>query len=42
MANGERALDGALHFSDREDVREKLFKRVWTQELNDVFADVAK
>ena len=42
MANGERALDGALRFSDREDVREKLFKRVWTQELNDVFADVAK
>ena len=42
MANGERALDGALHFSNREDVREQLFKRVWTQELNYVFADVAK
>lgn len=42
MANGERALQGSLHFSDREDVREKLFRQVWTEELNDVFADVAK
>src|SRR3990170_7216206 len=42
MANGERALEGVLRFSDREDAREQLFKRVWTQELNDVFADVAK
>lgn len=38
MANGERAV----HFSDRENVREHQFKRVWTGELNDVFADVAK
>lgn len=38
MANGERAV----HFSDREDVRERQFKRVWTEELNDVFADVAR
>jgi len=38
MANGERAVP----FSDREDVREHQFKRVWTEELNDVFADVAR
>lgn len=38
MANGERAI----HFSDRENVREQSFKRVWTQELDVVFADVAK
>ncbi|HLE93241.1 MAG TPA: class I SAM-dependent methyltransferase [Sulfuricaulis sp.] len=38
MANGERAI----LFSDRENVREQSFKRVWTQELDEVFADVAK
>jgi demethylmenaquinone methyltransferase/2-methoxy-6-polyprenyl-1,4-benzoquinol methylase len=38
MSNGERAIP----FSDREDVRETAFKQVWTEELNDVFADVAK
>jgi len=38
MANGERTIQ----FSVREDVREREFKTVWTQELNDVFADVAK
>lgn len=38
MANGERAI----LFSDRENVRERSFKRVWTQELDEVFADVAK
>ena len=42
MANGEGILPGEMQFSDREDIREKLFKRVWTEELNDVFADVAK
>lgn len=42
MANGERASDVALHFSGREEVRENSFRRVWTQELNDVFADVAR
>jgi demethylmenaquinone methyltransferase/2-methoxy-6-polyprenyl-1,4-benzoquinol methylase len=41
MANGERASDVALHFSGREEVRANSFRRVWTQELNDVFADVA-
>lgn len=38
MANGERAI----LFSDRENFREQSFKRVWTQELDEVFADVAK
>jgi demethylmenaquinone methyltransferase/2-methoxy-6-polyprenyl-1,4-benzoquinol methylase len=38
MANGERAI----LFSDRENVREQSFKQVWTQELDEVFADVAK
>ena len=38
MANGERVMQ----FSAREDVREDRFKRVWTEDLNDVFADVAR
>jgi demethylmenaquinone methyltransferase/2-methoxy-6-polyprenyl-1,4-benzoquinol methylase len=38
MANGVRTIP----FSEREDVRENTFNHVWTQELNDVFADVAK
>ncbi len=37
MSNGERVIE----FSEREDVREDKFKQVWTEELNDVFADVA-
>ena len=37
MANGERVMQ----FSTREDVREDRFKQVWTQDLNEVFADVA-
>jgi len=38
MTNGERAL----HFSEREDHRESQFKRIWANELEEVFADVAK
>lgn len=38
MANGERTLQ----FSVRENDREQEFKHVWTQELNEVFTDVAK
>jgi demethylmenaquinone methyltransferase/2-methoxy-6-polyprenyl-1,4-benzoquinol methylase len=38
MANGERTAA----FGDHEDLRERRFQQVWTQELNDVFADVAK
>lgn len=37
MADGEHAI----HFSDRENVREQNFQRVWNEELDDVFADVA-
>jgi demethylmenaquinone methyltransferase/2-methoxy-6-polyprenyl-1,4-benzoquinol methylase len=42
MANGEGILLGEMQFADREDTREKLLKQVWTEELNDVFADVAR
>jgi demethylmenaquinone methyltransferase / 2-methoxy-6-polyprenyl-1,4-benzoquinol methylase len=38
MANGERTL----RFAEREEVREEQFNHVWTEELDDVFADVAK
>ena len=38
MVNGERAV----RFSAREDERENRFKEVWTQELDDVFSDVAR
>ena len=38
MANGECALN----FSDREDAREQEFNDVWSDDLNGVFADVAK
>lgn len=38
MANGERAA----HFTSFDDQREDQFKQVWNDELNDVFADVAK
>ena len=38
MANGERVIQP---FAAHEDVRELQFKEVWTQELDDVFADVA-
>jgi len=38
MANGERAL----HFSNLDDQREAQFRQVWHEELNDVFADVAR
>ena len=38
MANGERVMP----FSAREDIREQHFKQVWVEELNDVFADVAR
>ena len=37
MANGQRAIP----FSTREDNRERQFKRVWGEELDDVFTDVA-
>jgi demethylmenaquinone methyltransferase / 2-methoxy-6-polyprenyl-1,4-benzoquinol methylase len=37
MANGV----STIHFSKREDVRENTFNHVWTQELDEVFADVA-
>ena len=37
MANGVRTL----RFSEREDVREDSFNHIWTQELDEVFADVA-
>lgn len=38
MANGERVIP----FSAREDKREQQFKQVWVEELDDVFADVAR
>jgi len=38
MANGERAA----HFTNFDDRREDQFKQVWRDELNDVFADVAR
>ena len=38
MANGECAFN----FSDREDARQQEFTDVWTDDLNGVFADVAK
>lgn len=38
MANGERALP----FTARENRREQQFKKVWVEELDDVFADVAR
>jgi demethylmenaquinone methyltransferase/2-methoxy-6-polyprenyl-1,4-benzoquinol methylase len=38
MANGERAM----HYASFDDRREDQFKHVWHEELNDVFADVAK
>lgn len=38
MANGESALP----FSTKEDSREKQFKQVWVNELDDVFADVSR
>jgi len=38
MSNGERAIC----FSTREGDREQQFKEVWVEELNDVFADVAR
>ena len=38
MANGA----GVRVFSQREDARKNTFKQVWTQGLDDVFADVAK
>ncbi len=38
MANGERAA----HFASLDDRREDQFRQVWSNELNDVFADVAK
>ncbi len=38
MANGERAIP----FSTREDNREQQFRRVWVEELDEVFADVAR
>lgn len=38
MANGERAIP----FSIREDDREQQFKKVWVEDLDDVFADVAR
>ena len=37
MANGVRTLQ----FSEREDIRENTFERIWTEELDVVFADVA-
>lgn len=38
MNNGERVIP----FSRRESDREQRFKRVWVEELDDVFADVAR
>lgn len=38
MANGERVIS----FSTREDNREQQFKEVWVDDLDDVFADVAR
>jgi demethylmenaquinone methyltransferase/2-methoxy-6-polyprenyl-1,4-benzoquinol methylase len=38
MANGERAIQ----FSARENERENEFKQIWAQELDKVFADVAR
>ncbi len=37
MANGERAIP----FTAREDNRERQFKQIWAETLDDVFADVA-
>ena len=38
MTSNERAI----YFSLREDNRQQQFKQVWTQELDDVFSDVAR
>ena len=38
MGNGERVIE----FSAHEDRRESKYKRVWSEDLNDVFADVAR
>jgi len=38
MANGERTIP----YTTREDNREQQFKQVWVEELDDVFADVAR
>ena len=38
MANGESVIG----YSQRDDSREDKFKQVWHEELNDVFADVAR
>ncbi len=38
MANGQRAIP----FSTREDNREQQFERIWVEELDDVFTDVAR
>jgi len=38
VANGEHVIP----FSAREDAREHQFKQVWTEELNEVFSDVAR
>jgi demethylmenaquinone methyltransferase/2-methoxy-6-polyprenyl-1,4-benzoquinol methylase len=38
MANGQRAIS----FSTREDNRERQFKQIWVEELDDVFTDVAR
>ena len=38
MINGKRVL----HFSEHEDHREHQFKRIWANELDDVFTDVAR
>ena len=37
MANGVHTL----RFSEREDIRENTFEHIWTEELDNVFADVA-
>jgi demethylmenaquinone methyltransferase/2-methoxy-6-polyprenyl-1,4-benzoquinol methylase len=38
MANGEYTL----RFAEQEKIREEKFKQVWTEELDDVFTDVAR
>ena len=38
MANGERTLE----FAEREEIREEQFNQIWSEELDDVFTDVAK
>ena len=38
MANGENVIQ----YSNIDDKREDKFKQIWSQDLNDVFADVAK